>query len=178
MKDIFKIDDNRGVSPVIGVILMVAITVILAAVIGTFVLGLGDSLQQTPQAQLNVEEGGAGESVADGSVEDLIDINHNGGDEIPANEIKIRLEEPGGSSWTVLWDGSSATRNTLTYSPGAGSIDVDFDSDPSDLTVGDTLPIEAEETGGSDAVDVTGNWDIQIIHIPSDSILVDRTVDI
>jgi len=32
-------DNDRAVSPVIGVILMVAITVILAAVIGTFVLG-------------------------------------------------------------------------------------------------------------------------------------------
>lgn len=31
---------DRGVSPVVGVILMVAITVILAAVIGTFVLDL------------------------------------------------------------------------------------------------------------------------------------------
>jgi flagellin-like protein len=39
-------DDEDAVSPVIGVILMVAITVILAAVIGTFVLGVrhGDSL--------------------------------------------------------------------------------------------------------------------------------------
>ncbi len=40
-------DDDRAVSPVIGVILMVAITVILAAVIGTFVLGLGDQVQNT-----------------------------------------------------------------------------------------------------------------------------------
>jgi flagellin-like protein len=38
-------DDDDAVSPVIGVILMVAITVILAAVIATFVLGLGDSLK-------------------------------------------------------------------------------------------------------------------------------------
>ncbi|TSD08581.1 type IV pilin, partial [Haloglomus irregulare] len=36
--------DDEAVSPVIGVILMVAITVILAAVIGTFVLGLGDQV--------------------------------------------------------------------------------------------------------------------------------------
>ena len=36
--------DDDAVSPVIGVILMVAITVILAAVIGTFVLGLGDNV--------------------------------------------------------------------------------------------------------------------------------------
>ena len=35
-------DDDSAVSPVIGVILMVAITVILAAVIASFVLGLGD----------------------------------------------------------------------------------------------------------------------------------------
>ena len=38
------IGDDDAVSPVIGVILMVAITVILAAVIGTFVHGLGDQI--------------------------------------------------------------------------------------------------------------------------------------
>ncbi|WP_049909079.1 type IV pilin [Halorubrum saccharovorum] len=49
--------EDRAVSPVIGVILMVAITVILAAVIGTFVLGLGDQLGETaPQASFTVEE--------------------------------------------------------------------------------------------------------------------------
>jgi len=47
---------DAGVSPVIGVILMVAITVILAAVIGTFVLGLGDSVSQNPQAGVTFEE--------------------------------------------------------------------------------------------------------------------------
>ncbi|MFC7212451.1 type IV pilin [Natronoarchaeum sp. GCM10025321] len=43
-------DDERAVSPVIGVILMVAITVILAAVIGAFVIGIGDDQQEVPQA--------------------------------------------------------------------------------------------------------------------------------
>ena len=47
--------DERAVSPVIGVILMVAITVILAAVIGTFVLGLGDRVSQSaPQASFSL----------------------------------------------------------------------------------------------------------------------------
>ena len=36
-----------AVSPVIGVILMVAITVILAAVIGAFVFGMGSGVQRT-----------------------------------------------------------------------------------------------------------------------------------
>ncbi|APW99964.1 type IV pilin [Halobiforma lacisalsi AJ5] len=40
-------EDERAVSPVIGVILMVAITVILAAVIAAFVLDLGDSVGNT-----------------------------------------------------------------------------------------------------------------------------------
>ncbi len=37
-------NDDKAVSPTIGVIRMVAMTMILAAVIGTFVLGLGDSI--------------------------------------------------------------------------------------------------------------------------------------
>ena len=48
--------DDDAVSPVIGVILMVAITVILAAVIGTFVLGLGDNVQETPTAGVTVDQ--------------------------------------------------------------------------------------------------------------------------
>ena len=48
--------DESAVSPVIGVILMVAITVILAAVIGSFVLNLGGSLQQSaPQASFDFD---------------------------------------------------------------------------------------------------------------------------
>ena len=39
--------DEEAVSPVIGVILMVAITVILAAVIAAFVFGLGSGVQRT-----------------------------------------------------------------------------------------------------------------------------------
>jgi len=48
-------DDERGVSPVIGVILMVAITVILAAVIASFVLGFGSSTSQSATAGVEVD---------------------------------------------------------------------------------------------------------------------------
>jgi flagellin-like protein len=49
-------DDDRGVSPVIGVILMVAITVILAAVIASFVLGFGDSVSENVQAGADISQ--------------------------------------------------------------------------------------------------------------------------
>jgi len=53
-KTLFQ-NDDRAVSPVIGVIFMVAITVILASVIGTFVLGLGDSLGGSATAGVTVD---------------------------------------------------------------------------------------------------------------------------
>ncbi|WP_255169851.1 type IV pilin [Natrononativus amylolyticus] len=49
-------EEERAVSPVIGVILMVAITVILAAVIAAFVLDIG-STSQPPQASFSVSQG-------------------------------------------------------------------------------------------------------------------------
>ncbi|OVE84720.1 type IV pilin [Natronolimnobius baerhuensis] len=48
-------EEERAVSPVIGVILMVAITVILAAVIAAFVLDLGGSVGEEAQAGVSLE---------------------------------------------------------------------------------------------------------------------------
>ncbi|TKX40991.1 type IV pilin [Halorubrum sp. SD690R] len=71
-------DSERAVSPVIGVILMVAITVILAAVIGTFVLGLGDSLGQNANAGVSIDEPNSSHVtvtlVSQGNV-DLVTVN-------------------------------------------------------------------------------------------------------
>ena len=73
IKQLFVDDD--AVSPVIGVILMVAITVILAAVIGTFVLGLGDQVQDTaPQASFNFD-----------FQSDRVTVTHDGGDTIQSS---------------------------------------------------------------------------------------------
>jgi flagellin-like protein len=85
--------DDEGVSPVIGVILMVAITVILAAVIGTFVLGLGEGVSSTaPSASFDFEyksgEGSSATCTGLGST-DAVDISHASGDEIPADQVTI-----------------------------------------------------------------------------------------
>ena len=52
--------DDDAVSPVIGVILMVAITVILAAVIAAFVLDTGDTEDPAPDLAFDTEETGDG----------------------------------------------------------------------------------------------------------------------
>jgi len=51
-------DNEEAVSPVIGVILMVAITVILAAVIAAFVFGLAGSQTASKTVGLNVQANG------------------------------------------------------------------------------------------------------------------------
>ena len=56
LQSVFGGEDERAVSPVIGVILMVAITVILAAVIATFVTGLGSNTSSNANAAVSVSE--------------------------------------------------------------------------------------------------------------------------
>jgi len=71
--------DDDAVSPVIGVILMVAITVILAAVIGAFVLGFGGGGPSAPSVQWE----GASNTSTPG-----VSFTHQGGDTIDSpNEV-------------------------------------------------------------------------------------------
>jgi len=75
------IQDEDAVSPVIGVILMVAITVILAAVIGTFVLGLGDQVQSSApntNFQFEYDEGAT-----------TVTITHNGGQDVEQSTLSV-----------------------------------------------------------------------------------------
>lgn len=48
--------DDRGVSPIIAVILMIVASVVLASVVFSFSLGITDLLQKPPQAGITVEQ--------------------------------------------------------------------------------------------------------------------------
>lgn len=48
--------NESGVSPVVAVILMVAVTVLLSVAVGTFVLDLGQSLEDNPRAGVRVDQ--------------------------------------------------------------------------------------------------------------------------
>jgi FlaG/FlaF family flagellin (archaellin) len=81
--------DDDAVSPVIVVILVAAITVILAAVIGTFVLGLGDQVSNTaPNASFSFdyEAGGSG-TCAGPRTGNALDVTHARGDQMPADTV-------------------------------------------------------------------------------------------
>lgn len=93
--------DDRGVSPVVGVILMVAITVILAAVIGTAVLDLGGNVEENANAGLQVSEDSNGITytwVQSGNAEKI--------------EILVNGQEPGGKNNTLSSIGDRVTVQT------------------------------------------------------------------
>jgi flagellin-like protein len=72
------ITDEEAVSPVIGVILMVAITVILAAVIGAFVLGIGSNQEAAPQVSIAFDYDGT-----------EVTVSHDGGETLQGSSIEM-----------------------------------------------------------------------------------------
>lgn len=66
--------DERAVSPVIGVILMIAITVVIAAVVASFAYGIIGGVARAPNAALVFENAGLGKT--------NITLVHHGGDSI------------------------------------------------------------------------------------------------
>jgi len=99
-KELFADDSDRGVSPVIGVILMVAITVILAAVIGAFVLGLGDQVSNNaPQASFSYDFNQSDATVT-----------HTGGDSI--QNASVYVTNGSDSSITYFKDDPVKTGST------------------------------------------------------------------
>jgi len=96
--------NEEAVSPVIGVILMVAITVILAAVIAAFVFGMGPP-EKTPQANLKI--------TADNSTG--LTISHTGGDPILTKDTKISVYWSNG---TVMPDYNSVVLDVFVSNGG------------------------------------------------------------
>jgi len=124
--------EERAVSPVIGVILMVAITVILAAVIGTFVIGLGEEIgDTTPSASFDASTDG-----------DNVTFTHRSGDTIPNETAYIVLSgdvdaagggagddviDTGEGRWQV--NGSMSAGSTVTFETdgNAGTVSLIYD---------------------------------------------------
>jgi flagellin-like protein len=107
MKKLFA--DDSAVSPVIGVILMVAITVILAAVIGSFVLNLGGSLEQSaPQASFGFDYNTSANP-------NTVDVTHQSGDTIDVERLNVTASGTDLSPATTPWSGTVGAGDTATY---------------------------------------------------------------
>jgi flagellin-like protein len=132
--------DDEAVSPVIGVILMVAITVILAAVIGTFVLGLGDQVSNTsPSASFTFDYDSSSQ---------VLTITHDGGDQL--NEANVGIVGGDSDISSTDWTGDSDASNP-DDDFGAGTT-LDYPAAP-----GDTVRVTWSSSNGGDTATL-GKW--------------------
>jgi flagellin-like protein len=119
-------DEERAVSPVIGVILMVAITVILAAVIASFVLGLGSGQEVAPTSTFDFDYD---------SDNDELTITHTGGDNIKHTELYVRGSNLGDSG---QWSSSALCSSSNCASASIDGTDA--------VTSGDSITVPATTT--------------------------------
>lgn len=158
-KKLFR-NDDKAVSPVIGVILMVAITVILAATVGSSVFS-HETAKPSPHVNLNIKSGGV-----DTNKVASIRIEHLGGDTISFDKsvTKIMISVNGGTAVQAdpstiknLAVGDTATLKLMTADTPTTAI-----GDNS----GDSTPNIAEND----------NVNIKLIDIQSSQIFLDREI--
>ena len=103
--------NEEAVSPVIGVILMVAITVILAAVIAAFVLGMGENLPENKDVYVTTKLGAIpGDGDGADSDKRVMIVTIQGGKDVSSLEaVKhrgvyrgVESDEDGGSTFAEL----------------------------------------------------------------------------
>lgn len=157
--------EDRAVSPVIGVILMVAITVILAAVIASFVLGLGDSVSgQAPQAQLSFSSTQDYQDTTGGSTdENGIKVTHDGGDQLTRKEIQINV----GGTDVLSTDGTVDTSSNSDCIGNGGNTS----SPGTTVSAGDSwVIVENQDESGCSSGDLISSGDtVRVIWESPDS---------
>ncbi len=152
--------NEDAVSPVIGVILMVAITVILAAVIAAFVFGLGGSQQAAPTASITAANN------PDTTEADL-KIQHKGGDTLKGGDWKLSLVPVGTApSFNVSVAGSD-------FSVGAQII-----TNKTTNPVTNVVITNSSITGTGGTTIISGKYDVKLVHVPSNAMLLDQVVEV
>lgn len=158
-RELFSDDD--AVSPVIGVILMVAITVILAAVIGAFVIGIGDDQETVPQASWDASQSTEEIEFSDGTEDvETVSVSHQSGASISQDNLEVTVE--GEQAWDIdddqeavaLWDGDddvSAGDNERVVGYDADLEEGDDLETGTQLDTDDTVRIVWTSDGGGDS---------------------------
>lgn len=157
-------EDNRGVSPVIGVIMMIAIVVIIAAVVAAFAYGIIGGVNKAPSTALVVEGVSVGK-------DQIMKVFHHGGDSITdafVSDNKNDISEKW-ANLKIKLNGATVSNAQAEYAKMNNTgINETGKSWKVNFEPGDVLEIKFEQLNVSDS--------IVVLHDPSDSILQRVTV--
>jgi len=146
---------------------MVAITVILAAVIGAFVLDIGSTQKPTPQNQLSVsansnfDQSSGGDPVA-------FTIAHDGGDEFARDDVRVVVRNANNNNAVASLDADNSFSSSSVSVKLNGNTFASGDT----VSVGDSLTIESTGSGLSKTTEYT----VQVLHLPSDGAMAEGSV--
>jgi archaeal flagellin N-terminal-like domain len=115
--------DEKGVPPVIGVILLVAVTVALVALATVIVFDIGSEVSDTADATVDIQETSTGISVdviRNENIDELRVVSPDGSSQTLDSDVgSSHTIEDGGGSYSIvatLEDGSEETIRTITSS--------------------------------------------------------------
>jgi flagellin-like protein len=130
-------DDEVAVSPVVGVVLMVAITVLLAATAAVFVTGLGsDKASGTPTTAFDFEYSQSGSG-------DELTISHASGDTVEAGTVAVSIRG-------AAYEGTSDDPNGQYDLTTVGSL-----GSNSEVTAGTSVTVTGSDLSGSGDLDLS-----------------------
>ena len=141
-------ENEDAVSPVIGVILMVAITVILAAVIAAFVFGMAGNIQSTKNVAVTATQQG----------NDIIVTYHGGADSNSLAYLRIAVSGDTNVPMYYYWHGTTVTstsnvpKDTDLTEGVVGKIPVGSNWKFTGTTGRDHVVVAAHFSDGSDQV--------------------------
>lgn len=163
---------------------MVAITVVLAALVGTLALGIGDETGRSgPTISVSADPLEAG-----GSPDQVVRLVHENGDtvDVSALEFTVTLEATGASTRLVDLPVSSNTIDAsnvegddiLSQGPGdtTGSISSISPDTDGEWSSGEFVRFRIKETDDGYVMSPGDEVTVRIIHTESESVLVDRTL--
>ncbi|MBR5008229.1 MAG: type IV pilin N-terminal domain-containing protein [Methanocorpusculum sp.] len=149
---------DDAVSPVIGVMLMLSITIIIAAVLMAFAGGMADTKPATPSVDLSAE------FVKNGS-DIVLRLSHNGGDALNPKDIKVTAYVASASS------------------SGEQLIIKDIIGDDNAWNAGESILLTADKTKSllgidnvNSAAEKSTPVEIGIYHTPSTNVIYHATI--
>ncbi len=159
--------NEMAVSPVIGVILMVAITVILAAVIAAFVFGLGGTTAKAPTTSITAANN-------PDTVGPDMKIQHKGGDMLKGGEWKLSVVPATGTATSPVFI-NSAPGSDLAV---GAQIAVAYTTDNC-AAAGSSLTNASLTCNSPNTPLVSGQkYDVKLVHVPSNAMLLDTVVEV
>ena len=150
---------DDAVSPVIGVMLMLSITIIIAAVLMAFAGGMADTKPATPSVDLSAEFVKSGEGI-------VLRLSHNGGDALNPKDIKVTAYAASASS-----SGEQLIIKDL------------IPADDTAWNAGESITLDAEKTKSlldidnvNSAAEKSTPVEIGIYHTPSTNVIYHATI--